>query len=312
MSGEPAVTRGLVTVVIPTRNRAAVLPRAIRSVLGQSHGQLEIIVIDDASDDDTRQVVESFADPRIRYIRCDTPRNAAAARNTGLDAATGSVVAFLDSDDEWLPFHLQRRLSLMEETGAAGVAGGFYMMRGGRRSERCCPARPASMSMAEYILSGRGDARSSTLVFARDALATVRFDPALRKHQDWDVACRFARGHSLLMDTVSTAVLHEGGGRMTDRLDHDATLTFLARHEVDVGKRTAARFYCVLALRTLRLEGRSAPMLDYLRHARAAGGSWRIRAACTALRVPGVDRAFARTQRGYVELKRRIRPVGRC
>ena len=93
----------LVSVVIPTRNRSQLLQRAIESVLRQTYDYLEILVIDDASDDDTERVIAAFGDTRIRYMRHTGGGGAAAARNVGIRAATGSVIGFLDDDDEWEP-----------------------------------------------------------------------------------------------------------------------------------------------------------------------------------------------------------------
>src|SRR5512138_1185650 len=94
----------LVSVVIPTYNRAPLLERAIHSVLSQTYTNLEVIVIDDASTDDTQDRIKNLqlADIRIQYIRHDRNRGSQAARNTGIHAAKGKYVAFLDSDDEWL------------------------------------------------------------------------------------------------------------------------------------------------------------------------------------------------------------------
>ncbi len=87
-----------VTAIIPTYNRAALLPRAIRSVLAQTHRPVELIVVDDGSADDTEAVVAA-CDPSIRYIRHDRNQGQCAALNTGIRAATGEFVCFLDSDD---------------------------------------------------------------------------------------------------------------------------------------------------------------------------------------------------------------------
>lgn len=98
-----------VSVVIPTYNRAHLVGRAIQSVLNQTYQDFEIIVVDDGSTDNTEEVVKSFNDPRIRYIRHDQNRGGSAARNTGIKMARGEYIAFQDSDDEWLPEKLESR-----------------------------------------------------------------------------------------------------------------------------------------------------------------------------------------------------------
>ncbi len=95
------------SVIIPTFNRAHVLPRAIDSVLGQSHRDFELLVVDDGSSDGTAQCVAGYQDARIRYIRHEGNCGQNTALNTGLGVARGVFVSFLDSDDEWEPAMLE-------------------------------------------------------------------------------------------------------------------------------------------------------------------------------------------------------------
>jgi glycosyltransferase involved in cell wall biosynthesis len=103
-----------VSIVIPTYNRAALLGRSIRSVLGQSYRDFELIVIDDGSTDGTRDVVAGFRDRRVRYVPLARNKGAAAARNVGVRMARGKFLAFQDSDDEWLPSKLAKQMSAFE------------------------------------------------------------------------------------------------------------------------------------------------------------------------------------------------------
>ena len=102
----------LVSVVIPTYNRAKVILRALDTALSQTYGNLEIIVVDDGSTDDTQAVLAPYAD-RIRYL-FQANQGASAARNHGINAARGKYIAFLDSDDAWLPNKLERQVALLE------------------------------------------------------------------------------------------------------------------------------------------------------------------------------------------------------
>lgn len=105
----------VVSVVIPTYNRANKLQRAVDSVLNQTMGDLEVIVIDDASKDHTPTVMERYCDSRVEYYRHNINKNGSAARNTGIKHATGDYIAFLDSDDEWLPHKLELQLARIQE-----------------------------------------------------------------------------------------------------------------------------------------------------------------------------------------------------
>jgi len=106
----------LVTAIIPTFNRASIVGRAIRSVLGQTFQGWELLVVDDASTDDTERVVRSFPDRRIRYIRHEQNRRVSAARNTGIRSAQGEYVSFLDDDDEWLPEKLAMEVEVFRNS----------------------------------------------------------------------------------------------------------------------------------------------------------------------------------------------------
>ena len=113
-----------VSVIIPTHNRSAFLRSAIRSVLAQTYQDFELIVVDDASTDDTAHVVDSFNNERITYLRHSVNRRVAAARNTGIGRAGGEFIAFLDDDDEWLPAKLAAQVTMLDSSAA--VVGAVY------------------------------------------------------------------------------------------------------------------------------------------------------------------------------------------
>jgi glycosyltransferase involved in cell wall biosynthesis len=103
-----------VDVIIPTCNRSQFLRSAIGSVLSQVFGELRLIIVDDGSSDDTPSVVRSFDDNRIKYIRHETTKGEAGARNTGIMNSDAKYVAFLDDDDEWLPEKLRVQVDFLE------------------------------------------------------------------------------------------------------------------------------------------------------------------------------------------------------
>jgi glycosyltransferase involved in cell wall biosynthesis len=105
-----------VSVVIPSYNRARYLRRAIQSVLDQTFKDFEIIVVDDASTDETPQIVEAFRNPTIRYFRHDTNQREARSRNPGVQNAVGEYIAFLDDDDSWLPQKLALQVDLFDKS----------------------------------------------------------------------------------------------------------------------------------------------------------------------------------------------------
>jgi glycosyltransferase involved in cell wall biosynthesis len=113
----------LVTAAITTYNRAQYLPEAIDSVLAQSVPDVEVLVIDDGSTDDTEAAIAPYRD-RIRYVRRPQNGGRAAARNTAVELATGQFLAFCDSDDAWLPNRLARQLAAFEGRPEVGMVHG--------------------------------------------------------------------------------------------------------------------------------------------------------------------------------------------
>lgn len=113
-----------VSVIIPTHNRAELLRSAIISVLNQTFQNFEIIVVDDASRDNTQEVVSSYNDRRLKYIRNEISKGDGVARNAGINNSSGDYIAFLDDDDEWLPEKLEIQIDLLENSSAK--VGGVY------------------------------------------------------------------------------------------------------------------------------------------------------------------------------------------
>lgn len=102
------------SVILPTYNRADYLSRSMESVLTQTYEDFELIVVDDASTDDTESVLKSIEDTRLTYLRHEQNQGAAAARNTGIERANGEYIAFQDSDDVWRPGKLEQQIEAMK------------------------------------------------------------------------------------------------------------------------------------------------------------------------------------------------------
>src|SRR3954454_14751931 len=119
-----------VSIVIPTRNRAELLSRAVRSVLRQTYPDWEVLIVDDASSDDTGDVVQHICDRRVRYWRHPVNEGVAADRNTAMAHSTGRYVAFLDDDDEWFPEKLANQIECFDglSTAVGLIYSGLYMV----------------------------------------------------------------------------------------------------------------------------------------------------------------------------------------
>lgn len=109
----------LISIIMPTYNCGRFIAESINSVLAQTHTNWELLIVDDCSADNTAEVVASFKDPRIHYQRNERNFGAAVTRNTALRLVKGKYIAFLDSDDLWLPEKLERQIAFMEKMGYA-------------------------------------------------------------------------------------------------------------------------------------------------------------------------------------------------
>jgi glycosyltransferase involved in cell wall biosynthesis len=178
------------SVVIPAYNRARVLPGAIDSVLRQTDQDFEIIVVDDGSTDNPKAVVDDFHDPRVRYERKENG-GGGSARNRGIDLARGRFVAFLDSDDEFLPHHLAAMRRIVEgKTDVTGYARMIVERGWGRSFLKPPRAIGQNEHMATYLLCDRGFIPTITLVVATELAQRIRYSDGMPFGQDTDFAIR--------------------------------------------------------------------------------------------------------------------------
>jgi glycosyltransferase involved in cell wall biosynthesis len=172
-----------VAVVIPTHNRSTLLPRAIDSVLSQTHPVAEVIVVDDHSTDDTPQVVASYG-AAVRGIRTPANVERGAARNIGARSAGTAYVSFLDSDDEWRPEKLEAQLDHLR-AGHASVTGVEFVDQRGRVLGRKCPG---DVAVKRLLLENQLLGAASSLVLSRAVFGSVDGYPEERSVQgseDW-------------------------------------------------------------------------------------------------------------------------------
>ncbi len=215
-----------VSVVIPTYDRADVLGRTIDSVLAQTHDDFELLVVDDASTDDTAAVVARREDPRLRRIAHGTNRGAPAARNTGIEHATGEYVAFLDSDDAWRPRKLARQLERLDgkddgwvaaycdvERVHEGVAGALE----GRLADRLYPdggerVEGGEELVADVLCDDLHTSAGSTLLVERAVAERIGgFDESFERFQDPEFLIRVLREGKLAHVPEPLVERHESG-----------------------------------------------------------------------------------------------------
>ena len=187
-----------VSVVIPTYNRADVLPRAIESVFEQTFQDFEIVVVDDGSTDDTETVVASYDDERLTYIR-QPNQGANAARNRGIERARGSYVSFLDSDDELLPSHLARIVDTVSESDPeVGGVCTSYRIVDSVRGTRLKSVPHGRITLAD-LASDNVIGGFTGVTFRRDVIESIgELDEELEAYQDVDYFVRVLKQFDII------------------------------------------------------------------------------------------------------------------
>ncbi|WP_435156855.1 glycosyltransferase family 2 protein [Haladaptatus sp. DFWS20] len=238
MEGGPTVS-----VVIPTYNRADVIGGAIDSVLNQNFNDFELLIVDDGSTDHTQTVVDDYSDPRLRYIVHQQNMGVSETRNSGIMAADGDYIAFLDSDDRWKPRKLQRQIAALERKSEEWIAAycGFSY-------NKQSPMQRLKYYVFDHLFhtsskkSGGADlireilmlnlriGPGSTLIVKRNAITEVDgFDHQLDIHEDWDLIIRLLRYGKLEYVEEDLVVIHESNDPSPIDM-RDAKQQFLSKH----------------------------------------------------------------------------------
>jgi glycosyltransferase involved in cell wall biosynthesis len=201
----------LVSVVIPTYNRAKTIARAIDSVVRQGWRPLEIIIVDDGSTDGTLDAIDSDGCPvPLTLIALGQNEGAAAARNHGITAARGEFVAFLDSDDEWQPEKIERQMAAINAAGLECGASYTGIASFDEEGALCGLSRATAEGDLRLALLNHNLVGSTSCMLARRALLQQigGFDPGLRSCQDWDLWIRLAANTRFTCVAEPLTVLH--------------------------------------------------------------------------------------------------------
>ena len=261
------MTCPLVSVVIPTYNRAHLLTRAVISALRQTSVDFEVIVVDDASTDSTPVVLQQLADPRLCNLRHATRRGAAAARNTGVQASQGRFIAFLDSDDEWLPTILTTQMQYFESCPAeVGVV--FTSFQNiGKYNTSVVPGQLRAwlnhLPVERLHLSGNLAASLAHGNFITTSASMVRrecfnqagmFDECLPRLQDWELWLRIAQQYTFAWIDLPLAIVYDTSGNISS--DSQALRTalqlILEKHDGPTSQELTA--HCHFALGDLYMQ----------------------------------------------------------
>lgn len=215
------------SVVIPTYNRAPMLRRALASIFAQTRGDFEVIVVDDASEDETQVVLENIRDSRLRCFRHDIRAGASAARNTGLQACRGDYVAFLDSDDEWLPQKLEQQLAVFERRSTCGLVytGALYLYPDSR-THVLLPRHRGRIT--EQLLVSNVVGSTSVGMIRRAVLDVIgEFDAVVEALEDHDLWLRISQHFDI--DFTPAILVRRHIHDDKDRISNDADRQIAAR-----------------------------------------------------------------------------------
>ena len=179
------------TVVVPTRNRRRLLAATLGSILAQRGVDVDVVVVDEGSDDGTAESVLALGDPRVRLVRHEVARGLPAARNAGLRVASGDWVAFCDDDDLWAPEKLAMQLAAAERAGAVWCCAGAVEID---PELRVVGWQRTPMLAADELRRRNAVAGGGSGVVARTDVvrALGGFDEALPAAEDWDLWLRLA------------------------------------------------------------------------------------------------------------------------
>jgi len=229
----------LVSVVIPTYNRADKIKDSIDSVLNQTYENLEVIVVDDGSTDNTEEVINSYDDTRLRYIRFDENKGANVARNTGIKKAKGEFIALQDSDDIWDPEKIEKQFEAYQNTPDdykviySVVCG--HLTNGGKIHVPEKWARPREGNIHHTLRKGSFVPMVSIFTKKSCIENVGYFDEDLPRSQDYELTFRLSKHYKFkLVDEVLVNAYHDESSK-TENIEalSEAIEMFLEKHRED-------------------------------------------------------------------------------
>ena len=170
-----------ITAIIPIHNSSKHIKQCIESVLNQTYKNIELILIDDASTDNSVELVKNIKDNRIKLIELKENSGAAVARNKGIEEATGDYICFLDSDDYWLPNKLERQIKFIEENNYTFIYAGYDYFKNGKRKKAKVPK---SMNYNQ-LLKNHAIFTSTVMLNMTHLKKEDIYMPNLRRGQDY-------------------------------------------------------------------------------------------------------------------------------
>lgn len=190
----------MISIIIPTYNREKTIFKSVESVINQTYKDIEIIIVDDNSTDRTEEIVKSFEDNRIKYIKLDRNLGACNARNIGINESRGEFIAFQDSDDIWKKNKLEKQIRFLEETNADIVACAFNFI-----TKNSMEKKPSiNIHEVNYIDIIRENFISTqTILGKRQCFEEYKFDIDMPRFQDWELIIRLCKKYNIFFQMDS-------------------------------------------------------------------------------------------------------------
>jgi glycosyltransferase involved in cell wall biosynthesis len=279
-----------ISVVVPSRDRWPLLRRALASALSQTYPPTEVIVIDDGSRDAPSRNVAELRDPKVRLIRLEASRGAPFARNVGIDSSTGQYVAFLDSDDEWMPAYLESTLTYWDGPNPPLAVCSAQIVKQEWGSTYVSRPRWAPEDAFERLL-GSFSTVTIAIVADRESVRRVRFDESLPASDERDLLMRLSLLGRVVCSPLPLYVKHEDGTpRVSDPGNQVIALPMLIekyRDEFREHPSALVNMYIRLARNQSRVGDRRGMRQSIMLASQARPGDPRLRLVAGAARVGG-------------------------
>ena len=258
----------MISIIIPTYNRATFLARAVKSIINQTYQDVEIIIIDDGSQDDTdivvEQLIEKFSKFKIQYLKNEKNRGAQHSRNKGINNAKGEWIAFLDSDDEWLPKKLEKCIDLAKKENLSVVHSEGYIDYNDGSPLVKRNVRKLKGFIYSDILKNAGPMFPSLLVRKKCFEKIGYLDESIVAHQEWETSIRLAKYYDFGFINEPLFIWHQDGHDSISTNEFKNCLGYqqiIEKHKVEITKergekalenhykKLAYRFYAISDLR---------------------------------------------------------------
>ncbi|WP_238915449.1 glycosyltransferase family 2 protein [Clostridium sp. YIM B02555] len=244
----------MISIIIPTFNRANTIERSVLSILDQTYQDFELIIIDDNSQDETEVIVRRMNDKRIKYIKHERNLGANAARNTGVRAAKGELIAFQDSDDKWHNDKLEIQLKALKDYNADIVACSYNRYK--NDSVDLMPKESIKDSEIKKKLLYGSFISTQTVLGKKECFYNEEFDETLPRFQDWELMIRLSQKYNIhfINNPLVDVFLQEDSLTKSHQKGLNALRLIKDKHNdlIKLDKYVEYRFYRMLAYESNR------------------------------------------------------------